>query len=114
MITGPAVRRFRQGSTAAYAYFIYNANAAGRTLQLTAQTRIFRDGKMIVSNEPSAINMQGQVDPQRILALHRVELGKDMAPGTYVLQIIVRDPMEKQKPRVASQWIDFEVVSNAQ
>lgn len=109
VISGPAVRRFRQGSTAAYAYFVYNANAAGRTSQLTAQTRIFRDGRMIASNEPSAINIQGQIDPQRIVAVHPLELGKDMAPGNYVLQIIVRDSNEKQK-RVASQWIDFEVV----
>ena len=109
VITGPAVRRFRQGSTAAYAYFIYNANAAGRASQLTAQTRIFRDGKMIVSNEPAAINMQGQIDPQRIMAVHRLELGKEMPPGNYVLQVIVRDSTERQKPRVASQWIDFEV-----
>ena len=110
VITGPAVRRFRQGSTATYAYFIYNANAAGRTSQLTAQTRVFRDGKMIVSNEPAAINMQGQIDPQRIMAIHRLELGKEMAPGNYVLQVIVIDLSDKQKPRMASQWIDFEVV----
>jgi hypothetical protein len=109
VITGPAVRRFRRGSTAAYGYFIYNANAAGITQQLTAQTRIFRDGKMIVSNEPAAINMQGQTDPQRIVAIHRLELGKEMAPGNYVLQVIVRDSTDKKKPRVASQWIDFEV-----
>jgi VWFA-related protein len=111
VLTGPAVRRFRQGSTAAYTYYIYNANNAAGTPRLTSQTLIFRDGKPIVSNQPSPINMQGQTDPQRILALHRVELGKDMAPGTYVLQIIVRDPTDKQKPRVASQWIDFEVVN---
>lgn len=108
--TGPAVRRFRQGSTAVYAYFVYNGNAAGRTSQLTTRTRIFRDGKIIASNEPSAINMQGQTDPQRIVAVHRLSLGKDMAPGNYVLQIVVTDLSEK-KPRVASRWIDFEVVN---
>jgi VWFA-related protein len=106
--TGPAVRRFHQGSTAAYGYLIYNANAAGRAAQLTSQTRIFRDGRMIVSNNPAVINMQGQTDPQRIRALHHLELGKEMAPGNYVLQIIVTDLSDK-KPRVASRWIDFEV-----
>jgi hypothetical protein len=110
VITGPAVRRFSPGSTAAYAYAIYNANTAGRAGQLTTRTRIFRDGQMIVSNEPSAINMQGQIDPQRIIAIHRLELGKEMVPGNYVLQIIVTDLSDKQKPRVGSQWIDFEVV----
>jgi hypothetical protein len=33
-----------------------------------------------------------------------------MAAGDYVLQIIVTDSADKQKPRVASQWIDFEIV----
>jgi len=108
--TGPAVRRFHQGSTAAYAYLIYNAKTAGRAVQLTSQTRIFRDGRMIVSNNPTVINMQGQTDPQRIRALHHLELGKEMAPGNYVLQIIVTDLSDK-KPRVASRWIDFEVVN---
>jgi VWFA-related protein len=107
--TGPAVRRFHQSSTAAYGYLIYNANAAGRTAQLTSQTQIFRDGQMIVSNNPTVINMQGQTDPQRIRALHHLEVGKEMAPGNYVLQIIVTDLSDK-KPRVASRWIDFEVV----
>lgn len=110
VITGPAVRRFHQGSTAAYGYLIYNANAAGRAAKLTSQTRIFRDGRMIVSNNPTVINMQDQTDPQRIKAFHHLELGKEMAPGNYVLQIIVTDLSDK-KPRVASRWIDFEVVN---
>jgi len=32
-----------------------------------------------------------------------------MAPGEYVLQIIVKD-LVKEKPRVATQWMDFEIV----
>lgn len=107
--TGPAVRRFRQGSTAAYAYLIYNASAAGRAAQLTSQTRIFRDGQVIVSNNPAVINMEGQADPQRIVAFHPLKLGKEMSPGNYVLQVIVTDLSEK-KPRVSSRWIDFEIV----
>ena len=107
---GPAVRRFRQGSTATYAYFIYNGESAVRKSQLTVQTRIFRDGQIIVSNQPAAINMQGQTDPQRIMAVHRLELGKEMSPGIYILQMIVKDSTDKQKPRVASRWIDFEIV----
>ena len=54
--------------------------------------------------------MQGQTDPQRIRALHPLKVGKEMAPGNYVLQIIVTDLSDK-KPRVASRWIDFEVVN---
>jgi hypothetical protein len=39
-----------------------------------------------------------------------IQLGTSMAPGEYVLQIIVTDPLAKEKYRVTSQWIDFEVV----
>jgi hypothetical protein len=34
----------------------------------------------------------------------------DLVPGDYVCQIIVTDGPDNSKPRVASQWIDFEIV----
>lgn len=37
-------------------------------------------------------------------------LGSAMSPSDYVLQVIVTDPLAKEKHRVASQWIDFEIV----
>jgi hypothetical protein len=33
-----------------------------------------------------------------------------MPPGEYVLQITATDPLADEKHRVATQWIDFEVV----
>jgi hypothetical protein len=33
-----------------------------------------------------------------------------MAPGEYVFQIIVTDALAKEKHRVASQWLGFEIV----
>jgi hypothetical protein len=33
-----------------------------------------------------------------------------MVPGEYVLQLIVTDALAKEKRRVATQWIDFEIV----
>jgi hypothetical protein len=32
-----------------------------------------------------------------------------MTPGEYVLKVIVTDSI-KEKPRIASQWLDFEIV----
>jgi hypothetical protein len=32
-----------------------------------------------------------------------------MAPGEYVLQVIVIDPLAKSKNSLATQWIDFEI-----
>jgi hypothetical protein len=33
-----------------------------------------------------------------------------MQPGEYVLQIVVTDLLAKDKDRVATQWMDFEIV----
>ena len=104
---GPAVRHFHQGSTADFAYIIYNANQAS---QLTAQTRLYRDGKVIFNPAPLVVVTQGQSNPKYLATSGRLQLASDMAAGDYVLQIIVTDSADKQKPRVASQWIDFEIV----
>jgi hypothetical protein len=37
-------------------------------------------------------------------------LGADLIPGEYVLQITATDPLADEKHRVATQWIDFEIV----
>jgi hypothetical protein len=33
-----------------------------------------------------------------------------MGPGEYVLQIVVTDLLAKEKSRVVTQWMDFEIV----
>ena len=104
---GPVVRHFHQGSTADFVYVIYNANQAS---QLTAQARVYHEGKVIFSPAPIVVSAQGQSDPQRLAAGGRLQLASDMVPGDYVLQIVVTDSSDKQKPRVTSQWIDFEIV----
>ena len=38
------------------------------------------------------------------------ELGSQMQPGEYVLQVVVTDLLRRDKYRVTSQWIDFEVI----
>ena len=46
---GPAMRQFHQGDKLIFAYSIYNA--AAHLPQLTTQTRIFRDGKLLLTGE---------------------------------------------------------------
>lgn len=110
VITGPALRRFHQGANAVFAYAIYNSSANGQSPQLTSQIRIFRDGKLIFTGEPTPVSIAGQSDLKRLTSMGRLQLGRDMVPGEYIYQVIVTDASDKQKPRVASQWIDFEVV----
>ena len=39
-----------------------------------------------------------------------IQLGTDLLPGEYVLQVIVRDLLADEKHRTATQWMDFEIV----
>jgi VWFA-related protein len=109
---GPAVRRFRQGTDLILAYAVYNARLDGATHspQLSTQTRVFRDGRPIFTGDATPIDFGGQADLQRIASASRLQLGAQLTPGEYVLQIIVTDGLGKEKPRVVSRWIDFEVV----
>jgi VWFA-related protein len=109
---GPGVRRFHQGSTLVFAYAIYDAliDQATHQPQLTTQTRIFRDGKQIYYTNPTPVGVAGQKDLQRLATAAQLQLGTELSPGQYVLQIIVEDSLAKERVRTATQWIDFEVV----
>jgi VWFA-related protein len=107
---GPAVRQFHQGATLIAVYAVYNA-VVDKTTQLprlTAQTRIFRDGKSIFTGDPAPLDAQGKTDLQRLIVGSEVRVRPELSPGDYVLQIIVED--HSGKDRRATQWIDFEVV----
>lgn len=107
-----AVRRFTQGSNLWFGYIIYNARAGKANLgaSLTVQSKIFHDGKFVYAGQPQPIDLTGQSDLKRISTGGGVKLG--MLPiGEYQLQIVVRDQSsEKEKPRIAWQMIDFEIV----
>jgi len=108
----PAVRRFRPKSTLAFGYVIYNARLDKATSrpQLTAQTRIFRDGQPVYTGNATPLGLAQPVDLNRIPLSGRLQLGSNLTPGEYVLQVVVTDALAKEKYRTATQWIDFEIV----
>ncbi len=106
------VRRFRQGTFVDFRYHIYNAKAdrtTGRP-RLQTQTRLFRDGQSVFSSPPQPFDPGPQTTPARLGAGRRLQLGTQLPPGEYVLQIVVTDELVKGKRRTATQWIDFEIV----
>lgn len=106
-----AIRRFPQGSNLWFGYIIYNARAvkANESASLTAQSRIFQDDKMVYEGALQPIDLSGQSDLKQIPAGGGVKLGL-LPIGEYQLQIVVTDQRGKEKPRIAWQMIDFEVV----
>jgi VWFA-related protein len=106
----PAVRIFKPGTAITYGYQILNAQAdAGNKPDLDVQTRLFRDGEEVYTGKPTRLPVDGQEDPKRLIGGGRMQLGGRMKPGDYVLQVIVTDKLAKEKYRVATQAMDFEI-----
>lgn len=108
----PAVRHFHTGLVMQYAYVIYNAqlNKTTHQPQLTTQVRLVREGKVIFTGKEISFNSADQTDLKRLVTGSAIQLGTELAPGEYVLQIIVNDMLAGEKHRTATQWIDFEIV----
>ena len=108
---GPGVRRLRRGLVLEFGYVIYNAqlDKATQRPRLQTQIRLFRDGRQIFAGDVLPFDPNAQPDMTRLIAGGRLQLGTDMSPGDYVLQIIVTDPIAKEKLRTATQWIDFQI-----
>ncbi|MGI9104858.1 MAG: VWA domain-containing protein [Pyrinomonadaceae bacterium] len=108
----PAVRRFSPRSTLAFGYVIYNArlDKTANRPQLTTQTRIFRNGQPVYTGDETPLAVTQSPDLKRINLGGSLQLGANLPPGEYVLQVIVTDALAKEKHRTATQWIDFEIV----
>jgi hypothetical protein len=106
------VRRFRRGSQIDFLYHIYNAKvdrATGRP-RLSTQARLFRDGQPVFTGPLTSYNPGPQTDMTRLKAGSRLQLGLNLAPGDYVLQLLVTDELAKGSRATATQWLDFEIV----
>ena len=105
-----ARRRFQPSDNIRFDLSIYNARA-GKTSQnhLMVQYRILRHGKeiFISMEKPLAVSSTaaaGTIDTSGVF-----KLGKNMSPGDYVLQVIIRDLEASGKSAIATQWADFEI-----
>ena len=108
--SSPAVRQFKTGMALAYGLAIYNAQidkATGKP-NLKLQVRVFKNGEQLFAGKELPFDPTDQKDFKRLSAGGGISLGTSMPPGEYVLQIIVTD-MAKEKPQIASQWMDFEI-----
>src|SRR6185436_7987933 len=106
-----SLRKFKRGTILRYGYEIYNAklDSLGKP-NLTTQVRIFRDGKLVLDGKKNGLELLGQTDLERIKAVGALSLGSEMAPGDYILQIIITDDLAKEKQKIATQFVQFELV----
>lgn len=108
----PAVRHFRHGMFLSYACYVYNARLEKLTNlpQLTYRVRMFREGQLVFDGRDYPINGSGAADLKRLTAAGAIQLGTDLPPGEYVMQLTVTDALADEKYRTVTQWMDFEIV----
>ena len=73
--------------------------------------RLLRGGKPVFTGKLVSLDISKEPNPKRINSGGRLRLGPELTPGDYVLHITVRNTTDPKKPRIASQWIDFEIVN---
>jgi VWFA-related protein len=108
----PAVRHFSRGMFMDYAFIIYNARLDKVTNkpQLLGQVRLFREGKLVFTGRENQLGLTGAPDWKRLTTGGSIQLGTDLVPGEYVLQIVVTDLLADEKHRTTNQWMDFEII----
>jgi VWFA-related protein len=111
-LTQAAMRRFRIGNVLQYGFIAYNAKLDKNTKlpQLTTQVKLFRDGQLIFEGKEIPVDANAQTDLKRLGHSGAIQLGTVLQPGEYILQVIVKDTLAKEKHRMTTRWIDFEVI----
>ena len=106
-----SLRRFKRGTVLSYAFVVFNARLdAADNPKLSVQIKLFCDGKPLFDGDPISVPFDGQADLQRIGAGGSLNLGAGMQAGDYILQIIVKDALAKEKQQISTQFVQFEVV----
>lgn len=107
--TATALRQFKAGTVLNYTFSVVNVrtDSSGNT-SLQAQSRLYKDEKQIFTSSPSQVSRKPTDNVLDILGT--LNLGSDLEPGDYILQIDVTDLLSKKKDRTVSQFIQFEIV----
>jgi VWFA-related protein len=99
-----SLRQFTRGSVLRFGVEVYNWNP-----KLTGRARIFHDRQLVYETQDAPIpaSSLAGIDPVFDGAF---QLGTDLQPGDYVLQIVVNDPTANSKRRFITQYVQFEVI----
>ena len=106
-----SLRKFKRNSVLRFGFEVYNAKLDGRKKpDLSTQIRLFRDGQLVLEGEKLPLELFEQKDYERIAGLGAVDLGSQTPSGDYILQIVVTDNIAKEKRKLATQFVQFEII----
>jgi VWFA-related protein len=108
VLAEPAIRIFRQGSEAVYAYEVYDGSPRDKS-PLTATTTLLRDGRIVHQSPPVPVESKGGSGPVHVVpSVGRLPLA-NIAPGFYTLRVSVARVRNGRPAPQATQWATFEV-----
>ena len=108
-LEAPAVRKYEKGSPLRYIFSVNNPKISSGTdkANLTRELRLYKNGELISTLAETAIEISKTTLYGVYESAGAFLLNDDLAPGEYVIQIIVRDKISN---RISTQSLDFEVI----
>lgn len=102
------IREFNAGDILKFAYQAYNVRSVGNPKPtLKYQANLFLDDKKIFTGKEIIVDLTEGVDTVPISGAF--QLGKQLVPGNYVLQIITSESLGNGRGGTSEQFIDFKV-----
>jgi hypothetical protein len=106
-----ANRSFPRGSVVRFGVDVLNAQKAKADSVLNVRARVFHDRKLVFESPERPLST---LVPKEVISFtDAFELGRELLPGDYVLQIVLTDGSGKGKKKVTTQYVQFEVVDGA-
>ena len=107
-----ALRRVKRNTILRYGYEIYNARlGTDKRPRLKTRIRVFRDGTLILEGRENELDLTSQTDLAHLKVVGNLAIGEKMAPGDYVLQVIVTDELARSGRNTTNQIVQFEVLA---
>jgi hypothetical protein len=95
-----------RGARVDFLAFVYNAARGGAgSPDLSAQVKVWRDGRAVVSGTPRKLQPEAGGDAGRIPLVGGLTLGQ-LPPGLYELEVSVTDNLSKTN---AARRVEFEI-----
>ncbi len=110
-LSDTALRQFKRETVLRYALEVYNTQISSqKRSDLYIRTRLFRDNILVYEGtDVPIISDSAESSPIKPTS-GAINLGTNLKPGDYILQIIVTDKLAKEKRQIATQFVQFEII----
>ncbi len=103
-----ASRIFDRGTVLRFGVEVLNVKANNKQSDLKIHTRVYQDRKLVFESKETPLSSLPGAGTGTLAHNDAIQLGENLLPGDYVLQIVVTDGAKKKA--VATQYVQFEVM----